>query len=252
MAGIGVALQLYAVRQLTADDMIGTLRAVRQIGYTAVETAGYGNSDPTSMRAVMDELGMRAISAHVPLERLENEFDTVMEEMTTLGVDYVIVPWLPPDRRGPETWSPLAAELNDLATRVNTHGFTFGYHNHDFEFQEVGGGTLWQVLEAETDPSLVKLQIDLYWVAAAGGDPGEMISRYRGRVDLLHAKELGAGEGAPEAVVGAGIMPWDSIIPTASEAGCKWLIVERDLPDDPIGDARAGHDNLVRLLAQYG
>src|SRR5690349_18283418 len=89
-----IALQLYTVRDLTAQDMAGTLRRLAEIGYKAVQLAGYGNSSPEEIRRVLDECGMRASSAHVDLQRWEDP-EAVFEELETLGCSHAVVPFLP-------------------------------------------------------------------------------------------------------------------------------------------------------------
>src|SRR5215212_11378709 len=67
-----IAIQLYTVRTIAANDMLGTIRKLGEVGYKAVEFAGYGNSNPKEIRPVLDESGIRAISAHVPVADFES------------------------------------------------------------------------------------------------------------------------------------------------------------------------------------
>ena len=96
-----IALQLYTVREYTAKDFIGTLRELARIGYSAVEFAGYGGVPMAEMRAALDELGLRAIGAHVPYDHFDTRFREVVSELHTLGCEHAIVPWLRPEMRTP-------------------------------------------------------------------------------------------------------------------------------------------------------
>src|SRR5947209_4279903 len=79
-----IALQLYTVREQTAQDMLGTLRQLAQMGYRAVEFAGYGGMPLRDMHATLDEIGIRAVAAHVPLNNLDKQLQQVLSDMHTL------------------------------------------------------------------------------------------------------------------------------------------------------------------------
>lgn len=241
-----IAIQLYTVRDRTATDMIGTLEALGAIGYTQIETAGYGNSNPAEMRAVLDRTGMTAISAHVPLDRLLNERPAVIDEMHTLGVGQVIVPWLPPEKRTDAFTTHLIGDLNDLALALASEGFSLGYHNHDFEFAGDAPTMMDRIID-ETRADQVGLQIDLGWAQFAGADPVELIRRCAGRVPTLHCKDLAIDNGP--ITTGDGILDWPGIIAAGRDAGTSVLIVENDQPGDSLEDAKRALANMQALLA---
>lgn len=227
-----VAVQLYTLRDLTSNDMLGTLRQLAAIGYRAVELAGYGDATPESIRATLDELGMRAISAHVQLERIEQDLDQVVQEMQMLGCEYLVVPWLPEEQRGSKAKAQTLAErLNRVAPQVTGQGLRLAYHNHDFEFAPIDGTTMWDVLLAETDPA-VEFELDVYWAAFARRDPIALIKEQGSRIALLHLKDQAADTGK-DAPVGDGVLPWAEIL--AASNAC-WLIAEQDHPRDPLDD----------------
>ncbi|MGE3798111.1 MAG: sugar phosphate isomerase/epimerase family protein [Thermomicrobiales bacterium] len=242
-----IAIQLYTVRDRTATDMVGTLEALADIGYTQVEPAGYGNADPAQMRAALDRIGMTAISAHVPLARLLNERPAVIDEMHTLGVGQVIVPWVAEEQRTNAFTTTLVGYLNELALELSEAGFTLGYHNHAFEFETPGGPTMMDRIIDETSAEQVKLQLDLGWAQFGGADPVALIRRCAGRVPTLHCKDLSASNGP--VTTGDGILDWPAIIAAAREAGTSVLIVENDQPGDSLDDAARALANMQRLLA---
>src|SRR5437660_8408838 len=98
-----IALQLYTVRDETAQDFAGTLRRVAALGYTAVEFAGYGGLSIQQMQELLDETGLQALSSHVSLERLEQQFEQELEYCQAIGCPYIVVPWLAPDLRTRES-----------------------------------------------------------------------------------------------------------------------------------------------------
>jgi sugar phosphate isomerase/epimerase len=228
-----IAVQLYTLRELTAKDMLGTLRQLAEIGYRAVEFAGYGDATPATIRATLDELGMRGIAAHIRLDQLEQNGNEVAEQMQALGCEYVVVPWIGEEHRGNvEQVRALAERLNRAGQRLAEQGLRLGYHNHQFEFAPLDGTTMWELLVAETDPALVDFELDVYWAAFAERDPIPLIEQHNARLPLLHLKDR-ATDDRPDAPLGDGTLPWEQIL-AASQA--RWHIVEQDHPRDPLED----------------
>ncbi|GMA51973.1 hypothetical protein GCM10025857_33300 [Alicyclobacillus contaminans] len=113
-----IAVQLYTLRNLLERDFVGTLQRVAAVGYRAVELYSYGGLSPQDLRKRLDDLGLRAVSAHVLLARLEQDLGNVLEEAHTIGLDYIVCPWLPPERRRtPDDYDRLADLLDRVGKR---------------------------------------------------------------------------------------------------------------------------------------
>ncbi|MEA2584162.1 MAG: hypothetical protein QOF33_2247 [Thermomicrobiales bacterium] len=234
-----IGLQLYSVRHLTAEDMLGALRHVAEIGFRAVEFAGYGNASVAEIRRTLDELGVRAVSDHVRFERFETRLEETLEELQTLGCTHAVVPWLAPEWRGADRVAELGERFNSWGARCREAGIRFGYHNHDFELVLVDGTMLLDRLIEATDPGLVAFQIDFYFTAAAGVDGAALVRRLAGRTPTLHVKDLAPGPEGKDAAVGAGVIDWDPILAAAKESGTAWYIVEKESqPLDLAGSLR--------------
>ena len=243
-----IALQLYTVRSHTQQDMLGTLRQVAEIGYRNVEFAGYGNASVYDVRSTLDALGMRAISAHTPLNRFLDHPEQLLDELGTLGCEYAIVPSVAAARRASvEQARTLAEDLNMIGARCREAGLRFGYHNHAFEFEPLGDTTFWDILVRDTDPALVALELDVAWVDVGGHDPAELLRQLGARVPLLHVKDLAADDSNMDAPVGAGVLPWQRILEAGSTAGAQWYVVEQDHPRDPLNDVRVSFENLQTM-----
>ena len=247
-----IALQLYTVRSETAKDFAGTLRHVADIGYTAVELAGYGGLSVADVRAALDANGLRAPSAHIPIGSFETRLEETLAEATALGCNYVVVPFLPPDRRDREQAAGVVALLNRAGAAARAAGLVLAYHNHAFEYEPRDGDTgetLLDFLLANTDPDLVAFELDVFWTKVAGADPVSELSRLRGRVPLLHLKDYTGGTSAESAApVGTGTLPWPEIVVAANAAGVVWGIVEQDHPRNPLADVATGLEHAKRLL----
>ena len=245
-----ISLQLYTVREHTARDMPGTLRRLADIGYTAVETAGFGGLTPQELRRVMDDLGLRASGAHVPLDAWDSDPASVVADMHTIGSAHTIVPIAPPERRGDEdAISRLAEHFNRWGEMCRAEGLTFSYHNHDFEFARLGETTMWEVLVRETDPSLVHLELDLYWIKYGGSDPETVLRDVGDRVSLVHLKDMAPDETRSDLPVGEGTMSWPDLLKTADELGVEWFVAEQDNPRDAMQDVGTSLEALRELSA---
>lgn len=245
MAEIPVALQLYTVRDETARDFAGTVRRVAEMGYPAVEFAGYGGLTAEQMVALLSETGLRAASTHVGLDALESDLDQQLDYCSAINCTHLVLPWLAPEYRTAEAFRAMAPKLNEIGRRCADRGISFAYHNHDFEFAANGdeGKTLLDTLRDSTDTVLVGFEVDVYWAAFAGIDPVELLGRYAGRVRLVHMKDLGADRGFAE--VGDGTLDMRGICAAAETAGARWLIVENDAPRMPsLESARRSLENL--------
>src|SRR5260370_23356407 len=78
-----------------------------------------------------------------------------------------------------------------MATHATAIGLQFSYHNHNMEFRKwPDGATTYDILMSETDPALVKIEIDCGWADLGGHPPIELFKKYSGRVRLLHIKDF--------------------------------------------------------------
>ncbi|CAA9449425.1 MAG: Sugar or sugar phosphate isomerase/epimerase/dehydrotase [uncultured Rubrobacteraceae bacterium] len=243
-----ISLQLYTVREHTATDMPGTLLRLAEIGYTAVETAGFGGLAPRELRRVLDDLGLRASGAHVPLDTWESDPGSVVADMHAIGSSHAVIPMTPPGRRGDEdSVARLAENFNRWGGICRAEGLTFSYHNHDFEFARLGDTTMWEVLVRETDPDLVHLELDLYWIKYGGADPETVLRDVGGRVSLVHLKDMAPDETLSDLPVGEGTMPWTDLLNAAGEVGAEWYVVEQDNPRDAMEDVETSLRKLQEL-----
>ena len=239
-----VGLQLYTVRTLMDASVPLTLEQVAKAGYTEVEFAGYFGVRPSQLRRWLDDLGLTAPAAHVSL--LDGDLDRIFDDAAELGHQYVIQASLPLlQRRSLDTYRTVAASLNQAGEAARKHGLSVAYHNHDFEFQPVGGMVPYDVLLADTDPSLVWLEMDLYWVAKAVRDPLRYFAAHAGRFRLCHLKDMDGGGHITE--VGRGRINFDHILAQRQKAGLRHFFVEHDHPRDPLSSIRTSYQNLLKL-----
>jgi sugar phosphate isomerase/epimerase len=242
-----IGLQLYTVRDVLERDFEGTLARVAGIGYKEVEFAGYFNHTPADVRALLDRHGLTSPAVHTG--SIEPEaWKKALDAANVIGHKYIVVPWVPQERRMTlDGWKQVAADFNRAAETARGAGVQFAYHNHDFEFPKMDGRVPYDVLLESTDPKLVQLEIDLYWITKGGQDPLAYFARWPGRVPLVHVKD---SAGAPEhkmVDVGQGNIDWKRIFNKKDQAGIKHFFVEHDQPPQPFEDIAASYRYLKQL-----
>jgi sugar phosphate isomerase/epimerase len=242
-----IGLQLYTVRHEMEKNVEGTLATVAAAGYREVEFAGYFGNSPADVRAMLDRHGLAAPAVHVG-SVAPDQWRQAIDAAHVIGHHYVVIPWIPAEQRtGVDGYKKIAANFNRVAEEARAAGLQFAYHNHDFEFAPVGGQLPYDVLLAETDPKLVQMEMDLYWITKGGQDPLAYFARWPGRFAAVHVKD---SAGPPEhrmVDVGAGTIDFKKIFAHRAQAGIQHYFVEHDEPADAFASIRASCAYLKQL-----
>jgi len=229
-----IGLQLYTVRHEMEKDFAGTIAKVAAAGYQDVEFA-------------LDHHGLTAPSAHIRSLAPE-QWRASLDAAKTIGHQYVVVPFIPAEaRKTLDGFKQVAQDFNRVAAQAHDAGLQFAYHNHDFEFAPMEGRLPYDVLLEATDPKLVQLEIDLYWITKGGQDPLKYFARWPGRIPLVHVKDSGGPPDNKMMDVGAGTIDWKKIFAREDQAGIRHAFVEHDQPADAFASIKASCDYLKRL-----
>ena len=252
---VDIAVQLYSLRALDAP-LPALLDRVGEAGYDGVEFAYRVREPPVDdVLAALDRNGLDAVSAHVPIEALEDvpaewlegDFEATLDLYDRLGVDTLVVPWLDPEHfQSAAAVDAAAARLNDLAVAVDAEGVRFAYHNHDQEFASVDGAPAIERLLARTDDRL-GFEVDVGWALAGGADPAALIDEHADRITHVHAGDVDVERGESVAL-GDGDVDLDAVVASARRADAEWLVYEHDDPADPVASIRQGADALRGAL----
>lgn len=228
---MGIALQLYSIREDCSRNLEASLKAVAEMGYEGVEFAGYYGKSAEELREILDKLGLKVAGTHTALDTLlEEKLGETVEFNRILENRFLIVPWLPEDRLNtvPKCLE-IAGLLNDIAKKVKKEGMRVGYHNHAFEFKTVNGNRIWDLLFDSTIPDVV-MQLDTGNAMHGGASVEEILSiirKYPGRAVTVHVKEYSSNN--PNALIGEGEMKWREFFETCRKiGGTEWFIVEQE------------------------
>lgn len=238
--GPAIGLQLYTVRDEVSNGIDGLIKKIAELGYTHLETYGYNEGSffgksPKEFRNLLYDHGMLTPSGHYyHNDYLAGNIDAwkkACEAAVILEQEYIVLPYIDASLRSKdaEGHRQLAARITELAKEAKAQGLKFAYHNHDFEFKYdwKGKTSLYQVLLEETDPDLVKMEMDIYWVVFADGDPITLFYQHPGRFPLWHVKDLDPWN-RQTIDLGKGSIDFTSIFKHKNEAGLSYFFVEQE------------------------
>ncbi|MDR2039177.1 MAG: sugar phosphate isomerase/epimerase [Bacteroidales bacterium] len=244
-----IAIQLYSVRERIGShvgnqsgnynaDYAAILKELVQMGYTAVESAGYHEGlfygrKPEEFKRDVEAAGLKVLSSHcnrylAPEELSSGNFtesmkwwDQCIAAHKAAGMTYIVVPWLDV----PKTVKDLKTYCdyyNEIGRRCKENGMKFGYHNHSQEFRKVENQVVMMDYMIEnTNPEYVFIEMDVYWTVMGKNSPVEYFKKYPGRFTVLHIKDH-------KEVGQSGMVGFDAIFNNADIAGTKHIVVEME------------------------
>ena len=243
-----IGLQLYTVRNEMQVSVERTLFEVGRIGYKEVEFAGYFGRPPRAIRQLLDRNGLKSPAGHTNLDVLRSSWYRTLNDASEIGQKWLVVPSLAEsDRNSIEALKRTAELLNRSGQDAKSYKVRVAYHNHDYEFQEVEGKRIIDVLLEETDPEYVDFEIDLYWITKAGGDPFDYFTRYPKRFPLVHVKDSAGAPAHQMTEVGRGTIDFAKLFAVREQAGMKHFFVEHDNPAEPLSSVRTSYRYLDSL-----
>ena len=252
--GLPVGLQLWTVRTETAKDVPGTLKKVAELGYQEVEISQLYGLKPPEFRALLEDCGLKPPSAHYSAAQIQSGWEKQIAVAKELGLQYMVISSIPPEGRNSlDDFRRFAEVFNRAGEQCQNAGIQLAYHNHNFEFQQFDGVVAYDELLRRSDPQLVQMQLDCYWITRAGKDPVEYFEQHPGRFPLLHIKDLKpgyppstrpVGDPGPFTEVGRGVINWKRIFQAARRGGLQHYYVEQDFCERPALES-------VRISYQY-
>jgi sugar phosphate isomerase/epimerase len=274
----GIGLETITVMQALAQDLDGTLRAVRRMGYRNLETIGTLGLDAHVLRDRMKANGLASSAQHLcpdgfyavmrawsaktmsmaavfeqiktiySLDRLPALLNDAIGKAHVLGQQTIICSSiLDSDLQDLAGVERIAAAFTAAGKACAAAGLAFGFHNGSKGFTPVMGKRPYDLLLERTDPALVKMEMDVYWARKVGIDPLAYIANNPGRYTLCHLKDM--DDGGEIVGIGEGIIDFAEVLRLGDAAGIAHYYVEYDQAPDPM---HAAASSLKRLTAMRG
>jgi sugar phosphate isomerase/epimerase len=256
-----IGLQLLTIAPLLRRDPLGGLKAAAAIGYKQIELSQQVHIPPADLQRYLKLTGLKAVSGHFPSSGSSEQWQVQMDTARSLDLQYMVIDF--GRTLDAEGWKRFAERLNGLGRRCAAQQIQFAYHNHFREFQPVGDTNGYRILLTHTDPKLVVMEMDLFWITYGQQDPVVYFHEFPGRFRLLHLKGMKKGlcskrgafpsgppprNGIPFTEVGQGCIDWRRIFAHVGEAGAQHVFVEQDRSDDPpVKTMRISYDYVRHL-----
>lgn len=244
-----LGVQLYSFREQMLEDATGTLELIADLGFSEVESARsskglYYGLTPSEMKAVCKDLGLILRSGHV---HLDDQWQQTLAQAAEAGQEYVVCSTMPSNGQTIDNYQRVADAFNQAGEDCAAMNMKFGYHNHEYEFEQDKGRILFDVLLEETDPALVHMELDLGWVVAAGQDPQDYFKRYPGRFPLWHLKDMDLWENE-STEFGKGGLDIAAMMKSRQSSGVKHIFIEQEeYASSPAESMRHNLDYLRNL-----
>ena len=268
--GRPIGLQLYTVREEAGRDLAGTLEQIAAFGYREVETGRFFDKPAKVLRALFDDAGLAAPSAHYGMAALQTDLQKKIDDVAALGAKYLVCssPAVPDNSLSAKAipggitldhWKWNAEQLNRIGEQTKKAGIRTAYHNHNAEFRSYDGVVAYDQLLSWTDPALVTMEMDIGWVVTAGVDPVTYLRQHSQRISLLHVKEVRKDAKtvtdqylSQTTELGRGKVDWQRIFAAADPRYLEHYFVEQENFDgsSPLESARINCDYLRTLMIQ--
>ena len=244
-----VGIQLYTVRKEMMADAVGTLKQLAKLGYKELESARsekghYYGLSASEIKKVTKDLGMTLRSGHVHIDK---DWQKTVDEAAESGQQYLICSSLPSQGQTVSNYQRVADMFTKAAEACKKANLVFGYHNHEYEFEKADGKILYDILLDETDPNLVKMELDLGWVVVTGNDPVKYFEKYPGRFPLWHLKDMHKTK-EESTEFGKGRINIARMFQNAKKSGMKYFFVEQEeYAGAPMASVKHNIDYLKKL-----
>lgn len=241
-----LSYQLYSSREFPPLD--DTLKMLAGLGYKQVEGFGgvYGNLQ--ALQNALQSSGLSMTTGHFGIDQLDSEPDAVIELARNAGMKAIYCPYLDAQHRPSDAagWRAFGERVQKAGEPIIAAGFTYGWHNHDFEFVAGSDGAIPMEEIFKGGPEL-SWEADIAWIVRGGGDPIDWIKKHGHRISSVHIKDIAPkGECTDEdgwADVGHGTMDWKAIWQALQDTPAQYFIMEHDKPND--------HERFARRSIEF-
>ena len=251
MGKLPIGLQLYSVRDDMEKDFLGTLKALKEMGYTHAEFAGLYGHSAEEVKEMCAAAGINPYSAHVNALEIMEDLHGNIKKYADIGCKFIAIPWADASRDlpGGSEYDKFLATIRIIAAECKKYGIGLLYHNHEFEFEKIDGKNKLDILYADTTPEELATEIDTCWAKVGGENPAEYVKKYTGRAPVIHLKDYAGGKsdnmygliGGKEQAedeneafelrpIGSGVQDVASLLQAAEAAGANIVVVEQDEP----------------------
>lgn len=243
------ALQLHTLRNLD-ESLDEKLDLAVDAGYAGVQfTPDFDGLAADTVRDMVDARDLELAGCHISLEDFEESYAESTEYYIELGCrDLVVSSYDPEAFTSKAGVDGVVEHLAGLADRLADDGFDLHYHNHLFEFEDLGDERAYERFLDQT-AGVIAPEVDTGLAHCGGADPAALIDRYGDRIELIHLTD--SIPGSDETVhmdLGDGEVDLAACVDDAQDGEVAWIIYENGRTDDPPASIEAAADVIADLF----
>jgi sugar phosphate isomerase/epimerase len=256
--GMTYGVQMFMVRKQAQTDLAGAFKAIKSAGFDQIELYPIAYHQPAAqLRLMLADAGLECVSGHFDY----TDRETSVAYAHQLGLKYLVCPMLPEDQKLTlDGFRKAAQHFNGWGESARTAGIQFSFHNHCYEFKPIDGSNGWTVLMNGTDPGLVKLEFDMFWLVTGGQNPAEMLKKYADRAVLVHMKDRTSNAPTPYYIVdekatsyctelGQGTIDWPALLKQAHRQGIRYAYLDQDDTKIPVAQSMKESRAYLRRIS---
>lgn len=251
---VQTAIQLYTLRGLNTS----LSELIRRVGKTEFEgielwDAQFDALDDELDRVsnALEETDLKALSAHISIDRLESDLENVVKACNRLGCSTVVIPtYDPAGFETREAASNTADRIAEVAADLAPHDLELLYHNHSFEFTDLGDVVAFEVF-VEQAAGRFGFEPDTGLARSGGYDALELLETVGGQAPIVHFTDTNPDNpDAPHVNLGEGVIDVDAVADVAVEIGAEWFICENGVTTDGAEALEHGSKAFADLQAR--
>ncbi|MBR4060605.1 MAG: sugar phosphate isomerase/epimerase [Lachnospiraceae bacterium] len=251
-----IGVQLFTIRDymLTEKDVKESFQKLKSMGYDQIQTAGCKIPYKT-YGELAEQAGLEIIGTHDNFDMMCNDFENALKNHNYLNTYNMGCGayGIEPQTRKIDAIENFIKKGNEIGEKLRRYGGKFTYHNHQHEFIQLENGKrMMDMLVEGLSAENTSFVLDTYWVQFSGSDVCEWIEKLRGRIDILHLKDMkidAITKNQKMCEVGNGNLNWSRIIETALSTGVKYYIVEQDHCDgNPFNSLKQSSEYLHKYF----
>jgi sugar phosphate isomerase/epimerase len=241
-SGLNIGVGAYSYHNLSIDDMIVQLQALRiaQIEMSRGEFMLFSKPEESLFRSTkqkLDRAGIQCVSYYTATIKDRQDLDHAVRFAKAIGARNI-------------TGDATGTILGEIDQRCTKEGLTFGIHNHYFPGEKFPYESPEDVLQAlATLSPTVGSTADVGQFASCGYDPVEAIRKLGPRLMLVHLKDIQARKGEVNVLLGTGIAKVPEVMAELRRQKFGGLVAVEYEKEGPVEEDMRQEVEFARKLA---
>ena len=245
--------QFYTLRERnkTPEGLYNSFKRVKEIGYQVVQMSAICQIEAERLKSFSDEFELPITCTHSAFDRIINDTDAIIKEHITYGCPVIGIGSMPNEYRGSiEGARAFMDKIREPMNKMEAAGLRFAYHNHEFEFVDLGGVCSYDLLMEEL-PTL-NFILDTYWFKYSERSYLDYIKLMGNeRLTNVHFKDMKTEPKGEICPCGVGTIDFAPVVKLCDDLKIPYALVEQDNAPklgDEFEQLTTSYNNLKHLF----